>query len=303
MPNKKTNEEFLRDLRLVTNKLLPLEPYISATIKINILCLDCNNVFSATPDALLHGRGCPTCANTRRALKKRKTHEQFIFEMGIKHPELIVNSTYTMAFDKVNCTCKICNTTFDGIPANMLYGSGCPTCGNRKIGQKLTKPFLQFKEDLYNINPTIVIIGEYTKQSAHIRVKCNICGHEWEPIGSSLLSGFGCPMCSNSHGEKRIDKYLHDFNIKHEHQKEYEDLRGSRGGLLSYDFYLSDYNLLIEYQGQYHDGTVHNQTHDEFKRQLLHDKLKKEYANNNNIKLMEIWYYDYDKIEEILNQI
>lgn len=301
MPSKKTNIEFLNDLRLITNSLLPLEQYINATTKIDILCLDCNNVFSATPDNLLHGRGCPVCAKKRRSLKRRKTHEQFVCEMNEKHPELAVDSLYTTAFDKVRCTCKICNTTFDGIPANMLYGSGCPECGNKKIGQKLTKPFLKFKEDLYNVDPTITIIGEYIKQSSHIRVKCNVCNHEWEPIGSSLLFGFGCPMCANSHGEKRIDKYLHDFHIKHEHQKEYADLRGSRGGLLSYDFYLSDYNLLIEYQGQYHDGTAHNQTQDGFERQLLHDKLKKEYASNNNIELMEIWYYDYNQIENILN--
>lgn len=28
---------------------------------------------------------------------------------------------------------------------------------------------------------------------------------------------------------------------------------------------------------------------------------KKEYAENNNINLLEIWYYDFDNIEKILN--
>ena len=221
--------------------------------------------------------------------------------MQIKHPELIVNSLYTTAFDKVNCICKICGEVFDGIPANMLSGAGCNKCGNKKIGEKLTKPFLQFKEELYNVNPNVSILGEYTKQSSHIHVKCNVCNHEWSPLGTSLLSGFGCPMCANSHGEKRIDKYLHSLNINHEHQKEYDGLYGSRGGLLSYDFYLLDYNLLIEYQGEYHDGTAGNQTQEDFDRQILHDKLKKEYTKNNNIELIEIWYYDYDNIENLLN--
>lgn len=301
MPNKKTNIEFINDLKFVTSTLIPIEEYVNSTTKINILCLDCNNTFYATPDNLLHGRGCPICARKRRGMKRRKTHEQFILEMQNKHPELIVNSLYLTAFDKVSCTCKICNNTFNGIPANMLYGTGCPECGNRKIGQKLTKPFQLFKDELFNVDPTITIIGEYTKQSSHIRVKCQVCNHEWEPTGTSLLSGFGCPMCANSHGEKRIDKYLHDLDVLHKHQKEYEDLRGLRGGLLSYDFYLPDYNLLIEYQGQYHDGTAHNQTQDEFEVQILHDKLKKEYADDHNIELMEIWYYDYDNIESILN--
>ena len=31
-------------------------------------------------------------------------------------------------------------------------------------------------------------------------------------------------------------------------------------------------------------------------------KEKREYAKNHNIKLLEIWYWDYDNIEEILNK-
>lgn len=301
MPKKKTNEEFLNDLRLINQNVLPLEEYVNASTKIDILCLNCNNVFSASPDNLLHNKGCPICARKIRGLKRRKTHEKFIEEMEIKHPELIVNSMYTTSFDKVNCTCKICGNIFEGTPANMLYGSGCNECGNKKIGAKLTKPFLQFEEELYNVNQDVTILGEYVKQSSRIHVMCNVCGHEWSPIGTSLLLGFGCPMCANSHGEKRIDRYLHSLNISHEHQKEYDGLCGSRGGMLSYDFYLSDYNLLIEYQGEYHDGTVCNQTQEEFNRQVLHDKLKKEYAKTNNIELIEIWYYDYNNIETILN--
>ena len=33
-----------------------------------------------------------------------------------------------------------------------------------------------------------------------------------------------------------------------------------------------------------------------------HAKRKREYAKNHNIKLLEIWYWDYDTIEEILNK-
>ena len=33
-----------------------------------------------------------------------------------------------------------------------------------------------------------------------------------------------------------------------------------------------------------------------------HDKRKREYAKDHNIKLLEIWYWDYDNIEEILNK-
>ncbi len=83
-------------------------------------------------------------------------------------------------------------------------------------------------------------------------------------------------------------------------KKTFDGLIGTRGGNLSYDFYLPDYNLLIEYQGEYHDGNVQYQTQEEFENQQEHDRRKREYAKENNIGLLEIWYYDFDNIEEIL---
>lgn len=37
-----------------------------------------------------------------------------------------------------------------------------------------------------------------------------------------------------------------------------------------------------------------------FHKQQEHDRRKKEYALNNHYNFLEIWYYDYDKIEYIL---
>ena len=70
---------------------------------------------------------------------------------------------------------------------------------------------------------------------------------------------------------------------------------------LRFDFYLPDYNLLIECQGVQHrewrEGWI---TKEKFEKQLEHDKRKRNYAKENNINLLEIWYYDIDEIEEIL---
>lgn len=58
---------------------------------------------------------------------------------------------------------------------------------------------------------------------------------------------------------------------------------------------------MIEYQGAQHGISVEwfggNKY---FKKQKEHDKRKREYAENNNIKLIEIWYYNYNDIEKIL---
>jgi hypothetical protein len=41
---------------------------------------------------------------------------------------------------------------------------------------------------------------------------------------------------------------------------------------------------------------------EEFEYQQEHDKRKREYAEKHNIKLLEIWYWDFDNIETILKK-
>ena len=92
-------------------------------------------------------------------------------------------------------------------------------------------------------------------------------------------------------------------NIDFELHKTYADLKGVNDGLLSYDFYLPKYNLLIEAQGQQHEHPIDYFGGDEpFKIQQEHDRRKRNYAKEYNIELLEIWYYDIDNIEKILDK-
>ena len=104
---------------------------------------------------------------------------------------------------------------------------------------------------------------------------------------------------------KSVFKNIWNFIIfRIRNTKKYPDLRGVGGKYrslpLSYDFYLIDYNLLIEYQGEFHDHTASIQTDEAYEIQVKHDELKRNYAMEHNINLLEIWYYDFDNIERIL---
>ena len=92
-------------------------------------------------------------------------------------------------------------------------------------------------------------------------------------------------------------------NIEFEFQKKFPELIGVNNGKLSYDFYLPQYNLLTEIQGIQHEKPIEIFGGEEqFKTQQEHDRRKREYAEKNGYKLLEIWYYDFDNIEEILNR-
>lgn len=152
-----------------------------------------------------------------------------------------------------------------------------------------------------NLTPLNVLPGSGKK----VWWKCKKCGNEWPATIDKRNNDRGCPECSESHGEKKVSNYLIYNHIEYTSQKTFNGLIGLGGGLLSYDFYLPKLNLLIEYQGRQHKKYIpglHSSKKD-FEKQQEHDKRKREYAKEYNIKLLEIWYYDFDKIEEILNFI
>ena len=157
-----------------------------------------------------------------------------------------------------------------------------------------------------NITPYEVSHGT-NKKYLHI---CENCNCEFERSLHSMTSkdtGCVCNECQGSKGETMIKRILtKKFNmVKGEDylpQMKFQGLIGTRNYPLSYDFYLPKLNLLIEYQGEFHNGNTRCQTKEDIKRQQEHDERKFEFAKNNNIRLLEIWYWDYDNIEEILTR-
>ncbi|RKJ48528.1 hypothetical protein D7X33_33435 [Butyricicoccus sp. 1XD8-22] len=59
-------------------------------------------------------------------------------------------------------------------------------------------------------------------------------------------------------------------------------------------------SVTIEFQGEFHDGKANEYVRENLEIQKEHDRRKREYAKQNNIELLEIWYWDFDKVEKIL---
>jgi very-short-patch-repair endonuclease len=107
-----------------------------------------------------------------------------------------------------------------------------------------------------------------------------------------------------SHGEKEIVKYLDDSRIEYVPQYSFSNLRGVKGGTLSYDFYVPAHNMLIEYQGiQHYRPIAAFGGEEQFDVQLEHDERKRLYANENGYLLVEIRYDQINNIANILNTV
>lgn len=185
----------------------------------------------------------------------------------------------------------------------------CPYCSHKtgkvhlydSFGYKhFNKICMNWADD---VNPFSINEGSNKKYKFY----CDKCNRYFFKILNNITKenrkNEWCPYCALSKGEKRIEDWLRYNNVNYIYEKTFENLTGINNGLLSYDFYLPQYNLLIEYQGEYHDGSVSYQTDEGFKQQQEHDKRKREYAKQHNINLLEIWYWDFDKIEKILEEV
>ena len=75
-----------------------------------------------------------------------------------------------------------------------------------------------FKEEMYDIDPTIEILSDYIDTDTKIKCRCQIDGNEWEANPRSLLNGCGCKKCGHrkrwdSRGRKTTDDIIREMQV------------------------------------------------------------------------------------------
>ena len=300
---RKSHEEFIKEISIINSDIEIKDKYINGIIKLKCFCKKCKNEWKSAPNKLLMGRGCPVCGRINGAKHKRKNTETFIDELRNINPDIKVCGEYITAHEKISCECLICNNIWSATPANLLKNKGCPICSLKKQGINRRTTDNEFKNRISNIHPNIIINDTYNTELEPISVTCNKCSHTWKAIPKNLLQGIGCPKCSISKGEKKIEAFLKSKGFEYITQKTFKDLFGLGNGSLSYDFYVPNVNALIEFQGlQHYSAIEYFGGEKSFIKQKEHDQRKSDYAVNNGFNLIIIPYWDYDNIEEILNQ-
>lgn len=143
------------------------------------------------------------------------------------------------------------------------------------------------------------------------KCKCD-CGNEVDVLGFSLKNGdtTSCGCKKESKYEAYTEQYLQSCgyvrNVDYVKEKTYPDLKGLGGQSLRFDFSVnlhSGEHVLIECQGEQHYRAADWYGGEEyFKKVQAHDSIKKQFAKDNNIRLIEIDYKDvlYENIIEKL---
>jgi hypothetical protein len=241
-------------------------------------------------------QGCPKCSNELKRTLNALGIEKFIEKSKKKHGNKYIYTEveYHDTMTPVTIKC-FKHGNFSQTPFRHLQGSGCPKCAPEIRGVKFIKKTIQVHGNYYNYDK-VNYIGALNK----VTITCPKHG-DFSQTPNDHLKGSGCPGCAESKGEKHIAELLTNKNITFIRQKTFEDCKGTFRKLL-FDFYLPEYNTLIEYDGRQHFEAVDFfGGYQSFERMKLHDKIKNEFADKNNIKLIRINYaIPFNEFDEIL---
>lgn len=210
-------DEVKQRLSTINKDIELIGDYVSCAQKASFSCKIHNYIWQATPHSILQGQGCPICGKEKQIKKQTMPHEVFVARMKELHPDIEVIGTYINSSHKVKCRCPKHDYIWDGIPGNLLYGSGCYYCGKESMGnlQSLTQE--EYETKVKRANPNFTIVGDYKGGKKKIKCKCNVCDYEWESIASDLFHKRLCPLCSN----RVVIKGINDIATTHPHLIKY----------------------------------------------------------------------------------
>lgn len=218
----------------------------------------------------------------------------------LKYKYNIINYTY-----KNNQTRMLCYDK-DGYKVFMCLD------GARKNAQaKRFSPTYNKENYLYNINlyikknnyENIALdwrIGNNHNQP-EVLFQCK-CGNTfWRNFNLWKIKKYHlCSLCSKNTSiyEIEVEKFLINNNIKYIRQKRFKECKNKRS--LPFDFYLSEYNICIEVDGEQHFDknrifayNIDKEKDFELRNEL--DNIKTQYCKDNNIKLLRIPYWEFNK--------
>ena len=288
--------------------------YIGIKDKMLFQCL-CGNVFKTSYEEFkrLNKRQCNDCGNKSCSEKNSLTYDEVktFVEDGSNSGCIFLSKEYKNRNQILEFLCPCGNkfsTNFNTFKhTNKRH---CDECGEAIRLSKKRIPFDEIKSFIEGYNCKLVT-EDFPDIKTPLKIMCQ-CGNYFYKSFDVFKKAYfkTCDMCTKtkmSHGEHRIVTFLKENKLDFEYEKKYKNLVSDNNIRLSYDFYISKFNCLIEYQGGFHEkpvayGCTQKQAEKNFKKQKEHDRRKKQYANNNNINLLEIWYWDFDNIEEILNK-
>lgn len=312
----KSHDKFIEDLKNINPNVEVVSKYINMDTKVQVRCLNDGYIWNADPRKLYKGCKCAVCSNRKvvEGINDVNTTRSDLVKYFKNQNEA---TQYTSGSEKIiDVVCPECGYE-DKIRISNLsrFGFVCNGCYEKRYGRKRVPRGYWNKDTMTKyLNENYIGYKLLDVQEAStdgylkVFIKCPNNNHDpYWAYWTNIISGYTCSLCyledSMSHGERIAESILKTYNINFNPQKRFDDCKDKH--TLPFDFYLPDYNLIIEIMGEQHEHPVDYFGGEEsFEKCIKHDKMKRDYLKQNNIHCLDIWYYDFDKMEElILNKI
>ena len=263
--------------------------------------------FQITPKRHLVGDGgCPLCRIITVSNKLKKGVDVIRDTLVDRYGDdiILISDKYKNARTQLLFECRK-HGRFMTTWAIIRRGFCCPKCGIENRAQKRSLGQEEFERRANQIhhNKYSYELAVYKEEKSKVWVRCPEHGY-FEITAKHHMAGFGCPICSFTRGEQAIYNYLIEHDIQFEYQYEFPSLDlFSSNTKFRVDFWLKKINVIIEYNGEQHYKPISIFGGEKrYTIQQERDESLRVFCRQKKITLIEIPYWDYNKIESILKK-
>ena len=302
----KTTEDFIKSAKKIhQNKFdYSLVEYKGAKIPIKIKCLN-SHIFEQKPNDHLNGFGCKIC---RGWGVLKNDNNEFINRAKIIHG---AKYNYSKSFYSEHDTpliiiCPIHGEFKQTPKGHLIDKSGCPKCSHIVGGDKRRwslGTFIQKAKQIHGLKYDYSLV-KYKSAIIKVEIICLKHGNFKICPKDHINLKQGCPICSESKGEREIREHFRNINLEFKQQHKFKEcINPKTNKQLPFDFYLPQHNLCVEFHGEqhYHKVPFFNKRNGGLKSLKERDEIKKTFCILNNINYLEISYKDFKNIKQILN--
>ena len=268
------------------------ENYTNTSMKLKVKC--CNgHIQEKRYDSFLANKGCWICRNENKKLKYEEVKQYLEKEGYVLLSKEYENNSIPLVIKCPNG--HEYETTF----STFKQGGRCKTCYHENLRVDYEEVKQCFEKEGYKL-----LEENYVNSKTKMKTLCPNGHIHYVSFGNFKYSENRCLKCqenSISKGEMRIKTVLENMNVDFIQQYRFKDCKDKRE--LPFDFYIPTKNIVIEF-----DGEQHFREKDKFgglegfATTIIHDCIKNNFCEENQIKLIRIPYWEIDNIESILKQ-
>lgn len=142
----KSHNQYISELSAINPDIEVIGNYTKSLDRIEVKCKKCGYIWNPKACSLLQGRGCPKCRTKQGTANNhgkthRKTTKEFIEQLSVVEPNIVVLGEYDNTHTDIECKCKVCGNLWKAKPYSLLQGHGCPRCA--KSGTSFMEQFIK----------------------------------------------------------------------------------------------------------------------------------------------------------------